>query len=213
VLSFKNGKGTSAQSLAGNTTCPRSIEVAPLLFSHEQWQQCLQSSTNDNPCSRSTALIVVQSLHIFQEHIIVASFLFLVHGISFQPFLLWTTFRSSSIKCCSERKKSRHWTLTEQNSPYRSLFAALPVRNRRGDKRVSDSLVSLPVKTTCDSTRRQWWCCMFLCATKITWLLESFYQPTNNRNNIGRLTWCCEDCRKNWTSYEEGKHWSFCHGF
>ena len=28
---------------------------------------------------------------------------------------------------------------------------------------------------------------MFLCATKITWLLESLYQSTNNHNNIGKI--------------------------
>jgi hypothetical protein len=27
------------------------------------------------------------------------------------------------------------------------------------------------------------------------------------------MTWCCEDHRKNWASYEEVKDWRFCHGF
>jgi len=78
VLNIK-WKGNVCTILSGNTTCPRPIEAAPLFFSHEQQQQCFQSSTNDNPCSCSTTLIVIQSLHIFQEHPIAASFLCLVH--------------------------------------------------------------------------------------------------------------------------------------
>jgi hypothetical protein len=186
VLSFKSGKGTFAQSLAGNTTCPRSIEVAPLLFSHEQWQQCLQSSINDNNlCSRSTALIVVQSLHIFQGHIITASFLFLLHWPFFQTSLLWTPFRSSSIGCCYEKNKSRHWRSRIPTIGVCLVHCQWGIKDET--KRFSDSSVSLPVETTHDSTRRQWWCCMFLCATKIAWLLESFYQSTNNHNNIGKI--------------------------
>ena len=38
-------------------------------------------------------------------------------------------------------------------------------------------------------------------------------QPSNNHNNMRRLTWCYEDCQKNWTSYEERKDWRICHGF
>jgi len=45
-------------------------------------------------------------------------------------------------------------TSIEQNSLYWCWFAAPPVRNRRGDIRVSDSSVSLLVETTHDSTRR-----------------------------------------------------------
>ena len=43
--------------------------------------------------------------------------------------------------------------------------------------------------------------------------MEVFQQPSTNHNNIGRLTGCCEDHRKNWASYEEVKDWRFCHGF
>ena len=149
-----------------------------------------QSSINDdNPCSRSTALIVVQSLHIFQEHIIAVSFLFLLHWPFFQTFLLWTTFRSSSIKCCSEKNKSKHWTLTEQNSPYRCLFAALPVRNRRGDKgfQIHHFLFQLRQRVIPHVGSGGAAC---------------FYA-------LPRLIWCCEDCRKIWTSYEEGNDWRF----
>jgi hypothetical protein len=78
VLSIK-WKWNVCTVLCGNTTCPRPIEVAPLIFSHEQRQQCLQSSINDNPCSCSTALIVIQSLHIFQWHPIAASLLCMMH--------------------------------------------------------------------------------------------------------------------------------------
>jgi len=102
VLSIK-WKGNVCTVLWGNTACPRPIEAAPLFFSHEQWQQCLQSSTNDSLCSCSTALIVVQNLYIFQEHLIAASFLRLVHWPLFQPFLLWTPFWSSSIGCWFEK--------------------------------------------------------------------------------------------------------------
>jgi len=56
----------------GNTACPCPIEVAPLLFTHEQQQQCLQSSINDNLCSCSVALLIVHRLHIFQWHQITA---------------------------------------------------------------------------------------------------------------------------------------------
>jgi hypothetical protein len=38
-------------------------------------------------------------------------------------------------------------------------------------------------------------------------------QPSNNHNNMRRLTWCHEDCQKNRTSYEERKDWRICHGF
>ena len=214
MLSFKSGKGTSVQALAGNTTCLRSIEVVPLLFNHEQWQQCLQSSTNDTLCSHSTALIVVQSLHIFQEHTIAASFLFLLHWLFFSRHLYCEHHSDQAVSDAALIKtRADIETLTEQNSHYRCLFDVLPVKNGRGDKRVLDSSVSLPVETTHDSTSWQWWCCMFLCVTKITWLLKSFYQSTNNHNNVGRFTWCCEDCRKNWTSYKERNDWRFCQGF
>ena len=57
---------------------------------------CLQSSTNDDLFSGSAALlIVVESLNIFQEHLIAASFLCPVQWFSFQSSLLWTPFRSS----------------------------------------------------------------------------------------------------------------------
>ena len=45
------------------------------------------------------------------------------------------------------KNMSRHQTSTEQSSLYRCLFAALSVRDRRGDKGVSDSLVYPPIKT------------------------------------------------------------------
>ena len=73
-----NGKGMSAV-FYGNTACPRPIEAAPLFFSSEQQQQCLQSSTNDNLCSCSVALLIVHHLHIFQGHQITASLLCMVH--------------------------------------------------------------------------------------------------------------------------------------
>jgi len=134
MLSFKSGKGTSVLALTRNTTCPCSIEVVPFLFSHEQWQQCLQSSTNDNPCSHSTALIVVQSLRIFQEHIIAASFLFLVYWLFFPD----SEHHSGPAVSDTGLRKTRAdiETLTEQNSHYRCLFVALQVRNQKGDKRV-----------------------------------------------------------------------------
>jgi hypothetical protein len=50
-------------------------------------------------------------------------------------------------------------TSTEQNSLYWCLFVAPPVRNRRGDIRVSNSSVSLLVETMHDSTHRQQRCC------------------------------------------------------
>jgi hypothetical protein len=46
-------------------------------------------------------------------------------------------------------------TSTEQNSLYWYLFVAPPMRNQRGDIRVSDSLVSLLVETMHDSTLQQ----------------------------------------------------------
>jgi len=87
VLSFKNGKRTYVQSLVGNTVIPcpthkkkfssspqhftsndHNLKVAPPLriFSHEQWQQHLQSSTKDNLLSGSTVLLVVHHLHVLQ---------------------------------------------------------------------------------------------------------------------------------------------------
>jgi len=74
------------------------------------------------------------------------------------------------------REKRQTWaengnkteTSMEQNSLYKCLFAALSVRDRRGDKGVLDSSGSLPIKTMRDSTRWQWQCCKFLGAAKIT---------------------------------------------
>jgi hypothetical protein len=43
--------------------------------------------------------------------------------------------------------------------------------------------------------------------------VEVFQQPSTNHNNIGRLTWCCEDHQKHWASYDEVKDWRFCRGF
>jgi hypothetical protein len=57
------------------------------------------------------------------------------------------------------KNMKKNETSTEQNSLYKCLFAAPPVRNRRGDIRVSDSSVSLLVETRHDSTCRQQWCC------------------------------------------------------
>jgi hypothetical protein len=40
-----------------------------------------------------------------------------------------------------------------------------------------------------------------------------FQQFSYNRNNIGRLTWCCEDCQKNRANYQDGKDWRLYRGF
>ena len=82
VLSIK-WKENVCTVFYGNTACPRLIEAAPLIFSHEQQQQCLQSSTNDNLCSYSVALFIAHRLYIFQWHQITVSLLCMVH----QPFL------------------------------------------------------------------------------------------------------------------------------
>jgi hypothetical protein len=47
VLSIK-WKGNIYTVSCRITVCPCPIEAAPLLFSYEQQQQCLQSSTNGN---------------------------------------------------------------------------------------------------------------------------------------------------------------------
>jgi hypothetical protein len=132
---------------------------------------------------------------------------------SFQPSLLWTSFRSNNIGCWYKKKWKKTETSTEQNFLYKCLFVALLVRNRRGDKGVFDSSGSLPIETMRDSTHRQWWCCKFLGAAKITKRLEDFQQPLTNHNNIGILTWSCVVCQKNWPSYQDGKDWRLYHGF
>jgi hypothetical protein len=104
-------------------------------------------------------------------------------------------------------------TSIEENSLYRCLFVALSVSNRRWGRRVFDSSGSLPIKTMRDSTCRQWRCCKFLDAAKITKLLKGFRQPSTNHNNIEILTWSCVDCQKNWASYQERKDWRIYHGF
>jgi hypothetical protein len=79
VLSIK-WNGNVRTVFYGNTACIRPIEAAPLLFSHEQQQQCLRSSTNDN----------------------------LVHWSSLKSPPLWAQFQFSSTGCYEDRRK--HWT-------------------------------------------------------------------------------------------------------
>jgi len=74
-----NGKVIVCTVFCGNIACPRPIEAAPLFFSHEQWQQRLQSSANDNLGSWSVALLVVHSLDIFQWHPIATNLPWMVH--------------------------------------------------------------------------------------------------------------------------------------
>jgi hypothetical protein len=119
-----NGKVNVCTVFCGITACPRPMEAAPLLFSHEQRQQCLQSSTNDNFCSWSVAMLIVHCLHIFQWHQITASLLCMVHEPSLKLPPLWAQFQFNMI---------RHWTSTWQSSLCRDLFGDLLVGNARGN--------------------------------------------------------------------------------
>jgi len=111
------------------------------------------------------------------------------------------------------KTKKKTETSIEQNSIYRCLFAALSVRKRRWDRGVLDSSGSPLVETTRDSTRRQWWCCMFLCPAKITcyWKVSNNPQPTTTTledwHDVVRICW------KNWTAYQDGKDWRLYRGF
>jgi len=47
--------------------------------------------------------------------------------------------------------------------------------------------------------------------------LPSYWKVSNNSHTTATtledLTWCCEDCQKNWASCQDGKDWRICHGF
>ena len=62
-VEYLNGKRMFAQSSVGTLLVHVQLKL-PLLFSHEQQQQCLQSSTNDNSGSYPVALLNVHRLHI-----------------------------------------------------------------------------------------------------------------------------------------------------
>ena len=98
-------------------------------------------------------------------------------------------------------------TSTEQDFLYRCLFAALSMRNRRGDKGVLDSSGALSIETMCDST--------CLCFHALPGL-PSYWEVSNNPRTT---TISLEDWHevvwiaKNWTSYQDGKDWRFRQGF
>jgi len=115
-----NGKVNVCTVFCGITACPRPMEAAPLLFSHEQRQQCLQSSTNDNFCSW-------------------------VHEPSLKLPPLWAQFQFQQHKMWVWKKTWLDTELLHGIALWRDLFGDLSVGNARGNVVVSYAVKLSPI--------------------------------------------------------------------
>jgi len=126
--------------------------------------------------------------------------------------LAWKRKSREKRRTWAEKNRKKTKTSIEQNSLYRWLFLAPSVVNQRGNRGISDSSVSPPIKIMRQFTHREWQCCIFRTLPRLPscWKVSNNPQPTTTT-----LEYLHEvvDCQKNWANYQDERDWRLYRGF